>query len=319
MNIGVVRRICILSFAFFLPLCFSIRLEDGFELTQAFSGLVLAAFLFLMSWKEDWIGSLRRNTPVYAPFLVFLSLGIISFIRLARETTFYFPTQNYLWVLSALLFLAPLGAKPDKRRFYAFLVFSGIAGSLYSFAQALGLDLAGWNTRFGGRSFSTLGNPVFWAGHLLILLPLAAYLAFSTAGKRQKWLWFGAIGILTLSLADHPNPGGLAGSVGGGGGFGLSSSWKKPDLEGTDDERDRFSFGHPPGTLPEGQGPIHFPVSKPGRKRTLFPLASRGRAMETENVAGARPGRLRQPFPPIPNAIKPKPTLPPLLDRFPRA
>jgi hypothetical protein len=214
LNLPLVRRLCVLSAAFFLPLCFSIRLEDGFELTQAFCAICLIAFLYLTSWKENWFFNLWRHAPVYWLFLFFFLLGFISFLKLRGETTFYFPTQNYLWVLTALLFLTPLGVGLDKRRFYAFLVFSGIVGSFYSFGQVLGQDLSGWSTNFGGRSFSTLGNPVFWAGHLLVLLPLALYLAVSADGKTEKRLWLGALAVLMLSLLITQTRGAWLGVLG---------------------------------------------------------------------------------------------------------
>lgn len=207
-------KISVLLIAFLVPLVFSIRLEDGFELPQTFCALAAAAFLYLAGVRRDWGSSFQSDRFLYLSYFGFLVSGIVSFARLSREGYFWFPTQNYLWALSAVLFLAPVGGGLEKRRFVAFLVGSGVLGSLYSFAQALGMDLGGWDTHFGGRSFSTLGNPIFWAGHLLVLLPLALYLALSSGKKVWRGAWFGAFLLLAASLLTTQTRGAWLGFLG---------------------------------------------------------------------------------------------------------
>jgi tetratricopeptide (TPR) repeat protein len=210
----IAGRTSVFFIALIVPLSFSIGLEDGFELPQTLFTLVAIFFSILVLGKFDWKSAFRQNSFLYFSFFGFLAVGIFSFLGLAHEVSFYFPAQNYLWLLSAVLFLAPVGLFIDKRKFYAFLVLAGILGSFYSFAQAFGFDLAGWDTHFGGRSFSTLGNPIFWAGHLLVLLPLALYLAFSSEGRIEKFFWFGALFILTVSLLTTRTRGAWAGALG---------------------------------------------------------------------------------------------------------
>jgi len=48
------------------------------------------------------------------------------------------------------------------------------ATSLYGVAQSAGIDPMPWTAAFGGRAFGTLGNPDYYAGHLILVLPLAA-------------------------------------------------------------------------------------------------------------------------------------------------
>jgi len=45
--------------------------------------------------------------------------------------------------------------------------------SLYGMLQVLGIDPLPWSTKFGARAFGTLGNPDYYAGHILLVLPLA--------------------------------------------------------------------------------------------------------------------------------------------------
>jgi O-antigen ligase len=210
----IAARVGILFIAFMVPLLFSIRLEDGFELTQTLCALVAAVFLILVLQNVGWWRLLKSNGFVYFSFFGFLAAGAYSFRDLVHETSFYFPTQNYLWVLSALIFLIPVGLYVEKEKLYAFLALSGVVGSFYSFAQALGLDLGGWSTNFAGRSFSTLGNPVFWAGHLLVLVPLAVYLGLSAKDRSKRLFWFGVTGILVLSLLTTKTRGAWLGIMG---------------------------------------------------------------------------------------------------------
>lgn len=206
-----VSILCLGLVVFWMPLVFSIRLEDGFELPQTLVALVTAVFLILFLGKGP---EQKQNEPIHSLYLLFLAVGALSFIRLALGSFFYFSTQNYLWLVSTFFFLVPIGSTLSKRRLIAFAVLAGVLGSLYSFAQALGMDLAGWSTHFGGRGFSTLGNPIFWAGHLLVLLPLALYLVLSSLDKRERVFWVGALALLFLSLLATQTRGAWLGALG---------------------------------------------------------------------------------------------------------
>jgi len=48
------------------------------------------------------------------------------------------------------------------------------ATSLYGVVQSMGIDPMPWTSAFGGRAFGTLGNPDYYAGHLILVMPLAA-------------------------------------------------------------------------------------------------------------------------------------------------
>ncbi|HEY5039851.1 MAG TPA: O-antigen ligase family protein, partial [bacterium] len=196
----IAKRISILFIAFALPLCFSIRLEDGFELAQSVALLWILAFIALLLVGTSWELNHIQNRFMFVCFGLFWLLGFYSFLHLREETYFYLPTQNYLWVLGAVLLMVPVVREMDKTRLYIFLVLSGVMGAFYSFAQALNLDLPGWSTNFAGRSFSTLGNPIFWAGYLLVVLPLALYLAGTTPRGWKRVFAVFAVLVLMVSL-----------------------------------------------------------------------------------------------------------------------
>jgi O-antigen ligase len=207
-------RLSLLFLGFCVPLVFSLQLEDGFELPQILCVLIAASFLGLVCRSGEWAETFKANWFLFTCCFGFQAAGLYAFRGLVHETAFYFPIQNYLWILTFFLFLAPVSQFLEKRKFYAFLVLSGLGGSLYAFVQIMGWDFTGWNTNFDGRSFSTLGNPTFWAGQLLVLIPPAVYLAVSSVGKGQKGFWFAVLGILTASLLMTQTRGAWLGFLG---------------------------------------------------------------------------------------------------------
>jgi O-antigen ligase/Flp pilus assembly protein TadD len=64
--------------------------------------------------------------------------------------------------------------------------------SLYGMLQVLGIDPLPWSTKFGARAFGTLGNPDYYAGHVLLVLPLA----FVLVARRSSAITFGMIALL---------------------------------------------------------------------------------------------------------------------------
>jgi len=140
---AVAARVGILFIGFIVPLVFSIRLEDGFELTQTLCAPGRDGFFTSDASKRGLVVAFEGQWPLYFSFFGFWATGVYSFLGLAHSTSFYFPTQNYLWVLSTLLFLIPVGLSIEKEKLYAFLALSGVLGSFYSFAQALAWILGG--------------------------------------------------------------------------------------------------------------------------------------------------------------------------------
>jgi len=77
-----------------------------------------------------------------------------------------------------------LAFAPEWGRFRSAALVSALLCSLYGMVQVVGLDPMPWATGFGGRAFGTLGNPDYYAGHLLLVLPVGLVLLMSrTRGK----------------------------------------------------------------------------------------------------------------------------------------
>ena len=62
----------------------------------------------------------------------------------------------------------------DYTKAWTAVTISIAATSLYGVAQSAGFDPMPWTSAFGGRAFGTLGNPDYYAGHVILVLPLAA-------------------------------------------------------------------------------------------------------------------------------------------------
>ena len=98
------------------------------------------------------------------------------------------------YALYSLLFFIPaLLASSERRRMVTVFVAACFASALYGIAQHFGLDPWRWSTNFLGRPLGTMGNPNFFAGHLI--MPWAISLVWAlTSGQRWKkisWLVFG--------------------------------------------------------------------------------------------------------------------------------
>lgn len=195
-------RIALLSIAFVVPLAFSLSAEDGFELVQTVGALCFLSFLALLRAADPEKSGVPASDPLERrarlSLLLFMGLGLASFLLLLLRSPGAAGWQGFLFLWVPFLWLTPLGTRADRERASSFLVAAGTIGALYSLAQAAGWDLSGWSTKFTGRSFSTLGNPVFWAGYLLVLFPLAVRKVLGAVGvSRAAW----SLGVLLLAAS----------------------------------------------------------------------------------------------------------------------
>ena len=62
-----------------------------------------------------------------------------------------------------------------------------------------------------GRVAGPVGDPNFWAQALLIAVPLAVWLARTAAGRRARWAWWAAAGLVLVCLLETGSRGGLLG------------------------------------------------------------------------------------------------------------
>jgi len=182
-----------------LPLAFWPGLEQAYRLPQCLA-LALAAALLASAWV--WRPRSLRFSLLDAAALLFFIWRLAS--RLAQG----FDPQAPAWMLEQALYLLLYiwagqsldepGMGPRLR----FWLLAGLGlGAAYGFLQALGLDPLAASARsagFGSRAFGAMGNPDFWAGELVLLLPLA--LAPFLSGDWPLGWGAGFTGLLLASL-----------------------------------------------------------------------------------------------------------------------
>ncbi|HPD18174.1 MAG TPA: O-antigen ligase family protein, partial [Candidatus Goldiibacteriota bacterium] len=88
--------------------------------------------------------------------------------------------------------------KSNYKKIIILLLFSNFIAAFYGIIQSAGFDPVKWQTDFSKRAASTLGNPNFLAGQMILAIPLAISLVFSK--KTPKLLSISVVIILCAAL-----------------------------------------------------------------------------------------------------------------------
>jgi len=89
-----------------------------------------------------------------------------------------------------------------ERKLWTAAIAAIAATSAYGMMQVVGIDWMPWSVGFGGRAFGTLGNPDYYAGHLLLVLPLAAAWLVSRPRLSPGLLAVGALFLLGFMFSQ---------------------------------------------------------------------------------------------------------------------
>lgn len=184
----------------FILSCWLIKqlFSDEIEIKRTGIDFFVFAFIFL-----GLISTLASSSPIisflgkyrrYEGFSTLLNYGLIFF--LVNQSIF--KTKKINSILTSLV------------------VTSGII-SLYGILQFAGYDFIGWNRNLweANRSFSTLGNPVFLGGYLVLILPLALVKYFNSDKLRVSFFYGLIIFLIFFCLiATFSRGGWIAGLVG---------------------------------------------------------------------------------------------------------
>jgi O-antigen ligase len=160
-----------------IPLVFIQKCEDAYLLPK--TALLISALQFgyvaLRKAKFDIVDILL------GVFLVFYCLGFVK----SGDRAMGF--MNWLsWAAAACIFIYCRHALNHEERKKTVLtaLISAFIASLYAVAQVFRFDLKGWVTDFSGRAFSSMGNPDFFGGFLVIIIPLCLFLFYSYGRKK---------------------------------------------------------------------------------------------------------------------------------------
>jgi len=150
-----------------------------------------------------------RWVPMLLPAAAFLAISTLStafsedvYLSLVGLTGYY---DGLLSVAAGvLLFYASarfLDSRAKVRSFLATGVASATIIAAYGISQRFGFDplsglAAAWPTDYGSRVFSTIGNPIYLAAYLTLMMGGAAALYFEAVLKWERVLWLSALAVI---------------------------------------------------------------------------------------------------------------------------
>jgi len=166
-----------------LPLAFNPKFLDAFALPKV-TILRMIILIMLSSWIIKTIekGEFTwRKSPLNLPVLLF---GFVTFVATIFSTNSYFSFfgqymyhMEGLWatltyVVLYFLVIANLDEHKIHKIILVFLAVSGVTVA-YGLLQHFGIEFVNWQISSKERIWSTLGNPNFFAGFLIMAIPLS--------------------------------------------------------------------------------------------------------------------------------------------------
>lgn len=196
--------IVLMFIIFFLPLVFFGMAADPFWVVEKFffkfslSILLIIYIIYFLSLKK--IPAI--NNSLNKIFLLFLLVNIAGIIKIA--SIHYYLDKFVINIYYIIFFLAVLFSinehSENKNKIILLITISVTFMALYGIFQVAGLDIFSWKSNFAGRAASTLGNPNFLAGHIVLILPFIYSLVFDKFGSKKTILLFLIAIIITYGL-----------------------------------------------------------------------------------------------------------------------
>ena len=132
-----------------------------------------------------WLGVLR--VPMLVPILVYALVYLLStFFTVTPFATIFGSYQRlqgtysqYSYMLLAILVIANMRTRPQLERLITFMLLTSVPVALYGLLQANHLDPLPWAGDTATRVASSMGNAIFVAAWLIIVVPFAAYRLFN--------------------------------------------------------------------------------------------------------------------------------------------
>ena len=166
-----------------LPLVFNPKLLDAFALPKV-TILRVIVLIMLSGWIVKTIekGEVTwRKSPLNLPVLIFVFVASIATIFSTNPYFSFFGQHMYhmegLWatliyVTLYFLVIANLDVSQIRKIILVFLIASGIT-VVYGLLQHFGIEFVNWQISSKERIWSSLGNPNFFAGFLVMAIPLS--------------------------------------------------------------------------------------------------------------------------------------------------
>ena len=181
-----------------MPLAFFMKCEDAFYLPKFM--IMSGGLVYLPAIIAD----LFRKRPGAAEIaaIAFTGWTIVTAVRSSA-----FSASPAIWMrclewISAISYFFYAGRFLDKssrqKASYAVMI-SCAAVCVYALLQSANFTAAGWLTDFSGRAFSTLGNPDFLGGFIVLAAPVVFSLSAGRGSRAAAWVFALCAVVLALS------------------------------------------------------------------------------------------------------------------------
>ncbi len=198
-------EILFLFMVFMVPLVFSTQANDPFWVVEKFflkfSVSILAVLFIVYCLLKKQFPLIK--TPYNIAFLIFIILnltGIFAGVNVYAWSDRVFVNLSYMLIFYMTLWYLDGNGKNGLNKVLTNVLRSGFVMAAYGLIQAGGMDFLPWRTTFNGRAASTLGNPNFLAGHMVLLIPVAFALAAGQGSRLMKFIIFLASACMTAAL-----------------------------------------------------------------------------------------------------------------------
>jgi hypothetical protein len=185
--------ICSRFLAYGLPLLFFLITSSFYlktydsaqiKITFAQIGTTILLFVWLSKILLEGRWPFSKDDLVFVlPFIAFLASGLIAYIHTPFKVWSLEETlRRVLYMVIALITIAEMKSAERMKRLWRWLMAAAWVAIGYGFIQYIdsrwftipmnGIDPFIWRQAFGGRVFSTFGNPNFYGNFLVIMTPL---------------------------------------------------------------------------------------------------------------------------------------------------
>ena len=214
-------------FFLLMAVSFYLRTYDSamIKITELYMfGTVLVTLWICKMFESGHWPFKMKQTLLVLPFLSFLAMGTLSFIRSPLPWgSFDFFVRRVIYIGLAMIAVSEMTSLNDFKRMTRWLVLAVAITTIYGLIQWLdvnffpagpptvGLDKFVWRHAFGPRVFSTFGNPNFYSNFLVIMFPimLALYL------KDKKFFYLPLLFLTLANIYWTGSKGPVVGLIGG--------------------------------------------------------------------------------------------------------
>lgn len=181
--LGKLQNLLFLFTLFFLPLFFCPLTADPFWVAEKFFFKFLISLLIITYLTRSFFNSsfVVYKTDYNLLFTGFIFFNIIGVIKVRNY--FLWADAVFLNIFYFFLFFVSLDYcvqdRNNYKRIIILILISNLIAAFYGIIQSAGFDPIRWQSDFSRRAASTLGNPNFLAGQLILAIPFAISLFFS--------------------------------------------------------------------------------------------------------------------------------------------